>query len=72
MTIPEDVDNRSARFFGKRILLAIIIILIAGLVLGLSYFFTMGSGNVIKNNEAFLPSNCYSVNGKQTCVGHKS
>ena len=72
MTVPEDVNNKSTRFYGKRILLAIIIILIAGLAFGLSYFFMTGSGNVIKNNDAFLPSNCYSVNGKQTCVSHKS
>jgi hypothetical protein len=38
MSIPEDVNNRSTRFFGKRILLAIIIILVAGLAFGSGTF----------------------------------
>jgi len=72
MTIPEDVNNRSARFFGKRILLVIIIFLIAGLAFGLWYFFVFNSNNVIKNTDVYLPPNCYSVNGKQTCAPPKS
>jgi len=67
MTIPEDVNNRSARFFGKRILLTIIIILVAGLAFGLWYFFIYGSQIAPQNSDVYLPPNCYSVNGKQTC-----
>lgn len=67
LTIPEDVNNRS-RFFGNRILLTIIIIiLVAGLAFGLWYFFIYGSQIAPQNSDVYLPPNCYSVNGKQTC-----
>ena len=72
MTIPEDVNNRSARFFGKRILLTIIIILVAGLAFGLWYIFIYGSQIAPQNSDVYLPPNCYSVNGKQTCPPSKS
>jgi len=40
MTFPEDVDNSNApsRFFGRRLILAIIIVLVAGLTFGLWFF----------------------------------
>jgi hypothetical protein len=72
MTVPEDINNRSTRFFGKRILLAIIIILIAGLSFAVWYFFISDSNNVAKNSDVYLPPNCYSVNGKQICPPPKS
>jgi hypothetical protein len=72
MTVPEDINNRSTRFFGKRILLAIIIILIAGLSFAVWYFFISDSNNVEKNSDVYLPPNCYSVNGKQICPPPKS
>jgi len=73
MTIPEDTKINSIRFSAKWVkFLMIIIILVAGLSFGLWYFFLSGSDNAIKNNGAVLPSNCYSVNGKQTCVTPKS
>ena len=73
MTIPEDTKSKSIRFAAKWVkFLMIIIILVAGLSFGLWYFFLSGSDNAIKNNGPLLPSNCYSVNGKQTCVTPKS
>jgi hypothetical protein len=71
MTVPEDTSNRSTRFFGKRILLVIIIILIAGLTVGLVFLFIPESDNAGKNN-VILPPNCYSVNEKQICPPPKS
>jgi hypothetical protein len=67
MTFPEDIDRRSTRFFGKRMLLAIIIVLAAGLTFGLWFFFISDSNNAIENNDSFLPPDCYSLNGKQIC-----
>jgi hypothetical protein len=73
MTVPKDTDSRSIRFLAKWVkFLMIMIILVAGLAFGLWYFFLSGSDNAIKNNGPLLPSNCYSVNGKQTCVTPKS
>ncbi|TLX86306.1 MAG: hypothetical protein E6L04_03660 [Thaumarchaeota archaeon] len=68
MTFPEDVDNSNApsRFFGRRLILAIIIVLVAGLTFGL-WFFISDSNNAAENTDIYLPPNCYSVNGKQTC-----
>ena len=71
MTIPEDVNSRSARFFGKRMLL-VIIILVGGLTFGLWYFFIFNSNNATENSDVYLPPNCYSVNGKQICPPPKS
>ena len=73
MTVPKDTDSRSIRFLAKWVkFLMIMIILVAGLAFGLWYFFLSGSHNAINNKGAVLPSNCYSVNGKQTCVTPKS
>lgn len=72
MTIPEDISNRSRRFFGKRMLLVIIIILIAGLTFGVWFLFISGSDNAPQSSDVYLPPNCYSVNGKQTCSPPKS
>jgi hypothetical protein len=62
---PEDIDRRSTRFFSKRMLLAIIIVLVAGFTFGLWFFFISDSNNAIENNDNFLPPDCYLLNGKQ-------
>jgi len=69
MTFHEDVDNSNApsRLFGRRLILAIIIVLVAGLTFGLWFFFISDSNNAAENSDIYLPPNCYSVNGKQTC-----
>jgi hypothetical protein len=67
MTFHEDIDRRSTRFFGKRMLLAIIIVLVAGFTFGLWFFFISDSDNAVQNSDIYLAPNCYSVNGKQTC-----
>ena len=72
MAVPEDTNSRSIRFAAKWVkFLMLMIILVAGLSFGLWYFFLSGSHNAINNKGAVLPSNCYSVNGKQTCVTPK-
>jgi hypothetical protein len=73
MTVPKDINSKSVKSVGKWVkFLIIMIILVAGLAFGLWYFFLSGSNNAIRNNGAILPSNCYSVNGKETCVTPKS
>ena len=73
MAVPEDTNSRSISFAAKRVkFLILMIVLVAGLSFGLWYFFLSGSNNAIRNNGAILPSNCYSVNGKETCVTPKS
>ena len=74
MTFPEDVDSSNApsRLFGRRLILAIIIVLVAGLTFGLWFFFISDSDNAVENSDIYLPPNCYSVNGKQTCSPAKS
>lgn len=73
MTVPKDINSKSLKPVGKWIkFLIIMIMVVAGLAFGLWYFFLSGSNNAIKNNGAILPSNCYSVNGKETCVTPKS
>ena len=73
MTVPKDINSKSLKSVGTWVkFLIIMIILVAGLAFGLWYFFLSGSNNAIKNNGAILPSNCYSVNGKETCVTPKS
>jgi hypothetical protein len=69
MTFPKDVDNSNAqsRFFSRRLILAIIIVLVAGLTFGLWFFFISDSNDAAENSNIYLPPNCYSVNGKQTC-----
>ncbi len=73
MAVPEDTNSRSISFAAKWVkFLILMIVLVAGLSFGLWYFFLSGSHNAINNKGAVLPSNCYSVNGKQTCVTPKS
>ena len=72
MTVPDDINNRSTRFFGKRILLVIIVVLAGGLAFGLWYYFISNSNNIPENTDTYLPPNCYSINGKQTCPVPKS
>jgi hypothetical protein len=69
MTFPDDVDNSNApsRFFGRRLILVIIVALVAGLTFGLSFFFVSDSDNAVQNSDIYLAPNCYSVNGKHTC-----
>jgi hypothetical protein len=69
MNFPEDVDNSNGppRFFGRRLILATIIVLVAGITFGLWFFFISDSNNAAENSDIYLPPNCYSVNGKQTC-----
>jgi hypothetical protein len=69
MTFPEDVDHSNApsRFFGRRLILATLIVLVAGLTFGVWFFFISDSNNAAENSDIYLPPNCYSVNGKQTC-----
>jgi len=69
MNFPEYVDNSNApsRFFGRRLILATIIVLVAGVTFGLWFFFISDSNNGTENSDIYLPPNCYSVNGKQTC-----
>jgi hypothetical protein len=69
MNFPEDVDNSNApsRFFGRRLILATIIVLVAGVTFGLWFFFISDSNNAGENSDIHLPPNCYSVNGKQIC-----
>ena len=69
MNFPDDVDNSNAptRFFGRRLTLAIIIVLVARLTFGLRFFFISDSDNAVENSDIFLLPNCYSINGRQTC-----
>ena len=68
MTFPDDVDNSNApsRFFGRRLILVIIVVLVAGLTFGLWFFFISDSDKAVQNSDIYLAPNCYSVNGKQT------
>ena len=69
MTLPEHLvdSNQSRKLLGRRLILAIIIVLVAGLTFGLWFFFISDSNNAAENSDIYLPPNCYSVNGKQTC-----
>lgn len=69
MTFPKDLDNSKppSRFLGRRLILAVIIVLIAGITFGVWFFFISDSDNAIENSDNFLPPNCYSINGKHTC-----
>jgi hypothetical protein len=73
VTFPEDVDksNRSFKFFNRKLILAIIIVAAAGITFGIWFLFTY-SDNAIDTSDNFLPPNCYSINGKQTCPSPKS
>jgi len=69
MTFPEhdENSNQSRRFPGRRLILAIIIVLVASIAFGVWFFFISGSDNTIGNSDKYLPPNCYSINGKQIC-----
>jgi len=62
-----DNSNRSTKFLSKKMMLVIIIVVVAGFVFGVWFFSISESDNAIQNSENYLPPNCYSVNGKQTC-----
>lgn len=70
MTSPKDDNSKpSSGFLGRRLILAVIIVLIAGVAFGVWFFFISDSDsdNRIEDKDNFLPPNCYSINGKQTC-----
>jgi hypothetical protein len=69
MTLPKYVQNsdQSSRLIGRRLGLAIIILLVSGIIFGSWFFFISDLDNVIWNNDNYLPPNCYSINGKQIC-----
>jgi hypothetical protein len=64
--------NRSSRFYNRKLILAIIIVLVSGLTFGLWFFFISNSDNAIDTSENFLPPNCYSINGREICPSPKS
>lgn len=63
----DDNSKPSSGFLGRRLILAVIIVLIAGVVFGVWFFFISDSDNEIEDKDSFLPPNCYLINGKQTC-----
>jgi hypothetical protein len=63
----DDNSKPSSGFLGRRFILAVFIVLIAGVAFGVWFFFISDSDNGIEDNGNFLPPNCYSINGKQTC-----
>jgi hypothetical protein len=67
MAFPRHVQNsnQSSRFRGRRFIVGIIILLLAGLTFGVWFFFIYS--DAIGNNDSFLPPDCYSINGKQIC-----
>jgi hypothetical protein len=69
MTLPKYVQNsdQSSRLIGRRLGLAIIIVLVSGIIFGSWFFFISDLDNVIWNNDNYLPPNCYSINGKHIC-----
>jgi hypothetical protein len=69
MTLPKYVQNsdQSSRLIGRRLCLAIIILLVSGIIFGSWFFFISDLDNVIWNNDNYLPPNCYLINGKQIC-----
>lgn len=73
MTLPEHhVDsNLSRKLLGRRLILAIIVVLVANIAFGVWFFFISGSDIAIWNSDKYLPPDCYSINGKQICP-HKS
>ncbi|MGB5089527.1 MAG: hypothetical protein WBN72_01150 [Nitrososphaeraceae archaeon] len=73
MTLPEHLvdSNQSRKLLGRRLILAIIIVLVANITFGVWFFFISGSDIAIGNSDKYLPPDCYSINGKQICP-HKS
>jgi len=63
----DENSNQSRRFPGRRLILAIIIVLVASIAFGFWFFFISSSDNAIGNSDKYLPPNCYSINGKQIC-----
>jgi hypothetical protein len=74
MTFADDAQNsnHSRRLLGRRLILGIIIVLVAGITFGVWFFLISNSDNAIDTSENFLPPNCYSINGKQICPSPKS
>ncbi|MGB5090746.1 MAG: hypothetical protein WBN72_07365 [Nitrososphaeraceae archaeon] len=57
MSFSDDIDNSNApsRFFGRRLILVIIVVLVAGLTVGLWFFFIPDSDNAVENSDNYLP-----------------
>ena len=63
-----DKSNTSIRFFEKKLLLAIIIILVAGIISAVWFIFVSDTKiSLQKTENNVLPPDCYSVNGNITC-----
>ena len=60
-------SNRSVRFFEKKLFLAIIIVLVAGIAFGAWFVFVFNAQNAEDTKNTVLPPDCYSINGKQIC-----
>jgi hypothetical protein len=63
----DENSNQSRTFPGRRLILAIIIVLVASIAFGFWFFFISSPDNAIGNSDKYLPPNCYSINGKQIC-----
>ena len=74
MTFAKSVSNanQSNRLRGRKLIIAIIIVLVATLAIGLWFFSVSSSGFSVGITEKYLPPNCYSINGNQICPIHKS
>jgi cell division septal protein FtsQ len=69
MTLTKHVQNsdQSRWLIGRRLGLAIIIVLVSGIMFWFLVLLISDIDNVIWNNDNYLPPNCYSINGKQIC-----
>lgn len=68
MSFPEDVNsNTSSGFFGRKLILAMIIAVVVIVIFAVWFFFISDTYNATENSDNYVPSNCYSINGKQTC-----
>lgn len=69
MILPKHVQDsdQSRWLIGRRLGLAIIIVLVSGIMFGFWFFFISDLDNVIWHNDNYLPPNCYSINGEQIC-----
>ena len=69
MTLSKHVQDsyQSGWLIGRRVGVAIMVVLVSGVMFGFWFFFISDLDNVIWNNDNYLPPNCYSINGKQIC-----
>jgi hypothetical protein len=68
MSFHDDVDKSTSmrRLFGKRLIIAIIIVSAVPIAFSVWFIFISDTDNDLDKKKV-LPSDCYSVNGKQTC-----